>query len=118
MESELNFFHNGHYKPTIKESFLKFHAENPHIYEMFKAQVFLAIGKGHKKFAAKMIIEWIRWETFTKTKGNEFKLNNNFAPLYPRMFVQDYPQYGDLFEFRKLRARGYKPEHGDTLEPV
>jgi len=93
---------------TIRELFLDFHNQNPHVYKMFSEQVFRALDAGRKRFSAKAIFEWLRWELAFKTTDPQFKLNNNYPALYARLFIQQYPQHENLFEMRGLRAEGYK----------
>jgi len=53
-----------------------------------------------KYYSAKAIIELIRWDSTSSSNG-EFKINNNLAPLYTRIFVKEYPQYHEHFKVRK-----------------
>ena len=76
---------------SIQENFLRFHKENPHVYEMFKRFAFDAIEAKLKTLSANFIFERIRWETDVVTKGDQFKLNNNYRAYYARMFMDQYP---------------------------
>jgi hypothetical protein len=62
-----------------------------------------AIKKGRKKISSKLIINWIRWNEFLRSSDQNFKINDAFQSYYARHFVEIYPQYMDVFEFRKLR---------------
>lgn len=90
---------------TIPESFEIFHADNPRIYELFKSYALRAIDANKKKASARMIIELIRWEYYIKTESDDgFKINNNFTPLYARKFIDDFPEYSELFNLRSAGA--------------
>ena len=91
---------NGH---SIREGFEKFNAENPQIYAAFEEQVLSAIQKGRKKISAKLVINWIRWNEFLDSTDKNFRINDAYQSYYARYFVEKYPQYENIFEFRKLR---------------
>ena len=88
---------------TIKEGFLAFNSENPHIYEAFEKQALRAVKNGRKKISAKLIINWIRWNEFLKSTDQNFKINDAFQSYYARYFVEQHPEHAELFSFRKLR---------------
>jgi len=86
------------------EKIEKYHAENPHIYNMFIKFTMSALYKGHKYIGAKMIIERIRWESLIEANNDKFKINNNMAPFYSRLFMKQYPMYKDIFRLREAMA--------------
>lgn len=87
----------------IETEFDKYHRENPAIFQMFSRFAFEAIGKGRKHIGANAIIERMRWETMIE--GNDdFKVNNNYAPFYARLFMRVNPEHSGIFEIRKSRA--------------
>lgn len=94
---------------SIRDGFNKFHNNNPHIFKAFEEQSLRAINKGRKKISSKLIINWIRWNEFLKTSDKNFKINDAYQSYYARYFVELYPQYIDVFEFRKLRNEENNP---------
>lgn len=88
---------------TIREGFKKFDAENPCIFKAFEEQALRAIGKGRKKISAKLIINWIRWHEYINTNDKNFKINDAYQSYYARKFIDKYPEYDKVFEFRRLR---------------
>ena len=88
---------------SIREGFNDFHKKNPHIFKVFEEQALTAINKGRKKISSKLIINWIRWNEFLRSSDQNFKINDAYQSYYARYFVEIYPQYIDVFEFRKLR---------------
>ena len=88
---------------SIREGFNKFNEENPHVFKAFEEQAITAINKGRKKISAKLIINWVRWNEFLRTSDQNFKINDAYQSYYARHFVEKYPQYANVFEFRKLR---------------
>jgi hypothetical protein len=89
------------------KNFKQYHQENPAIYEAFKLITFNLIEKGRTYYGAKGIIEVIRYNTIVSANGypleNEFKVNNNFAPDYARLFTKEYPIYSNFFKTRQLK---------------
>lgn len=90
---------------TIKESFDEFDSLNPQIYTAFKREVLKAVNCGKKKLSSKAIINYLRWEMFLNTSStDEFKINDGYTAYYSRKFIEEYPNFENLFEFRKIRA--------------
>lgn len=91
---------------TIQERFEIFHAENPHVYEMFIKYARTAKNRGYDKFSAKAIFERLRWYYTFETKSNdEFKLNNDYTALYARKAMKENM---DLLRFFETRERTTK----------
>ena len=86
----------------LEAAFAKFHAENPHIYELFKRFAWEAIRAGRRKFSARMIFHRMRWYTNVETNDPNFKINNNHSPYYARMWMVDHPEYPGFFNIREL----------------
>lgn len=88
------------------KEFLEYHKTNPHLYEAFKQVAFDAMKLGFKTYGANGIFEIIRWKRAERGDG-EFKINNNYAPLFARLFVNEYPQYEGFFRFRQSKFNTY-----------
>ena len=80
--------------------FANFHHRNPHVYDMFESFTLQLIGAGHRRGSAEMIINRMRWETALETTEVQFKINNNYKPLYARMFAFLNPEHEKFFSFR------------------
>lgn len=87
-----------------KRKFQEFHKDNPHVYTLFKKFAFQVINRGFDHFGTNCIIERIRWETAIKTSDLDFKINNNHAPYYARLFEKDYPEHKDFFRKRQVEG--------------
>jgi len=91
--------------PTTRERFLRYHAEHPEVYELFKGFVGELVRAGHQRYGTNAIINRIRWHFAVSGGGGaDFKINDHFAPHYSRMLVAEHPALTDFFEFRALRA--------------
>ena len=45
----------------------------------------------------------VRWETGIETKGDEYKVNNNYISAYARMFERVYPEHQGFFRKRSSK---------------
>ena len=85
------------------EKWLTWHRENPHVYDLFKRFTFEAIECGHKRLSAWLIVNRIRWETMIVTKGNDFKISNDFIAFYSRWFMIENPEHKGFFKIKKMK---------------
>ncbi len=84
----------------IQIKFKKYHAENPHVWDMFE-KLTLKATTMMNHYSANAIFEVVRWET--AIGGNDqFKMNNNYRAYYVRMFEEKYPQHFGFFRKRKI----------------
>ena len=85
-----------------KEQWWLWHKENPHVWELFERFTFEAIGAGHDRLSAWLIINQIRWETTVKTTG-EFKIKNDYIAYYARLFMAMHPKYEGFFKTKRMK---------------
>lgn len=88
---------------SIRDGFNEFNKQNPHIFKAFEEQALKAISRGRTKLSSKLIINWIRWNEFLRSSDQNFRINDAYQSYYARFFIEKYPQYSGIFEFRKLR---------------
>jgi hypothetical protein len=62
--------------------------------------------KGRRKVGIKMLMEVLRWnyQMQTQDPNSDFKINNNYAPYYARLLIQNNPTWADVFELRTIRS--------------
>jgi hypothetical protein len=91
-------------KRTIAARFAEFDAANPRIYALLcrYADEVRAAGLSHYGVAA--VFERIRWHVRVETRGDDFKLNNDFRALYARKWIAEHPEAADFFETRERRT--------------
>lgn len=92
-----------------KRKWWAWHKANPHIYELFERFTKEAMSHGHKKLSAWLIVNRIRWETSVVTKGDYFKISNDFIAYYARLFMHYNPEHKGFF-----RTKTLKDERSDT----
>lgn len=100
------------YPQKVRDRFWKFHQANEPIWRLFVKKTFGAMEKGHKKYGARRIAEEIRWDIeHGVVKGVEvFEVNDDYVPIYARLFMWYWPQFMGFFEFRKVTSKGKMSE--------
>lgn len=91
--------------PTTKERFIKFHEDNPVVYERLKEMTFQVRQLGRKKLSGRTLWEVLRWNIASTVVEEEepYKLNDHYLPHYVRMMIGDFPVLDGFFELRRLR---------------
>jgi hypothetical protein len=85
-----------------RRQFQEFHEANPRIYQLFCYFAGKVQMAGHNKYSAEAIFNQIRWYTTVETRGDEYKINNDYKPYYSRMYMRDHNC--DLFRVRSSVA--------------
>lgn len=90
---------------SIEERFERFHADNPHVYENLKLLALqLKRREGKRKVGMKMLFEVLRYEYRLQTRGDKFKLNNDYTSRYARLMMKQEPELANFFYTRELRS--------------
>jgi len=87
----------------LKEKWWAWHKKNPEFYELFERFTFQAIGRGHRRLSAWLIVNRIRWETMIVTTGDDYKIRNDFIALYSRLFMHKNPEYKGFFKTKPMK---------------
>ncbi len=88
-----------------KQTWWKWHCENAGVYQAFERFTFEAIQAGRKYYSAWDVVSRIRWHLDIDTKGDEFKINNNFIAYYARLFMARHPEHVGFFRIRELKNK-------------
>ncbi len=75
--------------------FLDFHKQYPRVYEDFKKNIQNLID------GSTVLSSYVVRETMVQTEV--IGVDNNFAPYYLRIFLEEFPQYEDFFRLRALK---------------
>ncbi len=88
----------------MEEAAVKFHRENPKVWECFVRFTFEVIHRGFRHYSAKGVFERIRWETDEADVDGKstFKLNNNYSAFFARWFMDTYPEHDGFFRLRAM----------------
>lgn len=79
--------------------FLAWYTSRPKAWRYFEKIALDLIGAGRKAGAID-ILGKIRWDCEIMG-SDDFKCNNDYAPMLARVFAMKHPQHEDFFEFRK-----------------
>jgi hypothetical protein len=55
---------------------------------------------GRRKYSARTIFEVMRWDADIKTSSDEFKISNDFIPIYVRLLVNEDNSYREFFSLK------------------
>lgn len=95
---------------TIDERFATFNADYPQVYRLIQGFARDIKRRGFKHYGINAIVNRARWEvamTWGPDSEQGFKMNNDFAPLYARRIMDDFPgEFGGFFRVRRRRAVG------------
>lgn len=89
---------------SISERFARFHAENPDVYRELRELALAGRRRGLKRLGMKALFEIVRWNRALATRGEEFRLNNNFTAHYARLLMEQEPELVGIFETRGSEA--------------
>jgi hypothetical protein len=92
-------------KNVLEAKFWAFHESNPKVYLLFSKFAVEAAQANRGTFGVSAIFERMRWFTNIETRGEEFKLNNNYSAYYGRLWMRNNPEHDGFFSTRTLHAR-------------
>jgi hypothetical protein len=86
----------------IKVNWWAYHCDNPKVWELFERYTLLAM-KSRNHYSHWDIISRIRWHVDIETTDKEFKINNNYAAFYARLFITRHPTAAGFFNLREMK---------------
>ena len=91
-------------RSPLRESFLKFHKANPHVYDALVALALAKVERCYRRGSINQLYEVLRyrWDLKTTPGDDGLKLNNNHRPYYARLIMEDEPTLAGWFETRKV----------------
>lgn len=103
--------------------FMEFNLMNPRVYTELVKLALRYKSKGVQRSQIQLYIERLRWNPALQTKGEDFKMPNEFAALYSRKIMSEVHDLKGFFVTKPLsQKRGYgkKPSQLDQefLESV
>lgn len=91
-------------KDDIQLAFERFDADNPEVYAEIVSMAFRLKRAGRTRYGMHTILHVIRWHKDIVTRGEPFKINNNFSSRYARKLIEQYPEFDGFFATRALTA--------------
>ncbi|MFE0640164.1 hypothetical protein [Streptomyces sp. NPDC058877] len=89
---------------TIQERFEAFHELNPWVLDELETMTARCVSQHWPRVGIAMLFELLRWRYGEATRGDEFRLNNNFRSRYVRLLLERHPEWTHLFSTRALRT--------------
>ena len=90
---------------NIEARFQRFHENNPEVFAELERLTNIVVDNGIQRIGIELLMNQIRWNSMLRTRGDVFKINQNYASRYSRLLVAEHPEWDGLFEFRKLRSK-------------
>lgn len=91
-------------KSQTQIAFERFHAANPHVYDLLEQATRHLWEDGRRRIGARAIVEELRWGgRVLSTTDPHFKLNDKYTPRYARLLIANHPEWEGLFELRALK---------------
>lgn len=95
--------------PRLLGKFKEFHTDNPWVYKEFAALARKMKDQGRRgRYSAWVIVNVIRWHRDISTKGDVFKINNDYIALYARLLIFHDASFSGFFQLRTMKASGRK----------
>ena len=88
----------------IDRKFIQYHLKNKHVWKLFVFYTRELVKRGFKHQSSDFVLHRIRWYAAVETKGDAFKLNNNYTACYARVFHEVYPEYTGFFRTRVRKS--------------
>lgn len=88
----------------LEAKWREYHAKNPEVYDLIELYAFKAIAAGRTQYGVQSILEMVRWHKDMRIAPDEdgFKLSNNHAAYYARLFHTKNPKYAGFFKTRTV----------------
>ena len=90
---------------TLPEQFAAFDEANPGVYGALRKLALDAVGQGWRRGSIKLFFEHLRWLHAIRTRGSQYKLNNNWHAFYARKLMANEDELADFFEVRVQHCR-------------
>lgn len=62
---------------------------------------------GREFYSGYTIFYHLRFQIDLETKGDPFKINNDFIPIFIRLLIYNHPEFDGFFELREINAKGF-----------
>ncbi len=92
---------------TIADRFATFHGDYPQVYRLLVGFARQMKRRGFGTYGIKAVIERARWEshmTWGPDSEQGLKLNNDFAPHYARLIMENERDLDGFFRIRRIRT--------------
>ena len=101
-------FDEGEYSaPSHLNNFLRFHINNPDVFESLSKVAFDVFMRGYGRWSISAVMSVVRYNHMTTHDDlSSFKLNDHYAPFYARLLIEEYPNsFTGFFKLKKQKCR-------------
>lgn len=89
---------------TIAEQFASFHRLNPHVYMAITSIAREIKREGRSHSSMKRVFETLRDKFACTTRGDRWKLNNNYTAHHARLVMEREPDLAGFFSLRERKG--------------
>jgi 4-amino-4-deoxy-L-arabinose transferase-like glycosyltransferase len=93
------------HRPTIQERFDAWLSANPDVYPTIVSLAREAKAAGKRAIGMKALWEVARWTLSMRTRGDDYRWNNDYTSLMSRLVQEREPDLRGLFEVRRRRSQ-------------
>ena len=93
------------YSEAKRERFKKWDKANPKIRPAFEKMAAKIKTDGRKRYSAYDIFSVIRWHRDIKTVGDNFKIHNDYIPIYVRILIHNHREFLGFFVLRPIGSK-------------
>jgi len=94
-----------HNPDQFRSGFLDYAVANWHLYEGFEERAFQMAKTGRTHYSAKTIIQVLRFHSDLAEVDSAFKVNDNWAADFGRLFMLRHPKYLGFFKTKVSEHR-------------
>lgn len=99
-------------RPELVAAYQGWAKANPHVVETFLSLAQQMKAAGRDRYSGWAIVAKMRWDHDLTTKGDVFKIRNDFIGMMARHSVARDPSLEHFFEMRQMGRHGNVPEAG------
>jgi hypothetical protein len=88
----------------LERRFARWAKDNPDVLAEFERRTMALYRAGQRRIGAKQVAEVVRYFGAVQSKGDRYKLNNNYTALLARLVIYRHPELAGAIETRKRVA--------------
>jgi hypothetical protein len=96
---------------ALAARFKRFHEQNPQVYRALADKAEQLLREGRTRIGIALLMEELRHDYRLGTRGDQFKLNNDYRAFYARMLRDRIPALKDVMEVR-VQTHALKKKEG------
>lgn len=86
---------------ALEHRFAAFHRANPHVYDAIERKAMALVTLGRTRLGIAELVEELRYDPRLVTKGEHFKLNNDYRAFYARLLIHNHSSLASIIGLRE-----------------